>query len=1161
MNHFFSFCRLCFIILIFQAGSVSPLFAHHQGTDVKKRLLILNSFNPGYTWTDNMLRGIDDALNKSGLKLETSLQFMDMKRIKPSDAYYLGMKELLKEGYRNTRFDALIACDNDALEFMRMYRDELFPGVPLVFSSINDYDEKMLDGRKDLTGTSENTDYLGTINIALKLRPATKTVVVVSDGTTTGLEHVDAVRKIQAKVPGEINFTYLSLAEYTLDELATKLSTLPNDTIILLLHHFKDKNGDNFTVQESTSVLASRSSVPLFVLSDIRIGLGPLGGSVVSGYHHGEAAANMAIEVLKGRSIATMPVMLESPNRFMFDYNAMKRFGISEKLLPKGSIVVNRPISNFEKYRTLFYISSLVVILLVTLIVILVVEILRRRKAEQQLRSSSEQIKSFFNCAVDCIFIHDSHGKFLDCNQKACDSLGYTREEILRMTVRDIDVGANDVGIWDLIDDNRSSTVTGQHTRKDGSSFPVEVRLGAIGSGDHKTIIAIARDITERAEADKFIRESEERYRILFDKSPLGILLVESETLTILHFNSAACRSLGYEPEEFSRLRIMDFEVNDNREAISSRVEQLQKEGEVTFETVHLTKQRELRNVLVHLKIITLAGRRIIQSIHQDITEMKQAQKELDSRKRLLDTLLANLPVGVFMVEAPTGKALIANAKAQELLGRGILPDANNENLSELYEAYRYGTMERYPVEEMPIVRGMYGESVTVDDLLVVRPDGVSKLLEIAGAPVLDAEGNPIASLVCFQDITDRKEQEKEQLRVEKLESLGVLAGGIAHDFNNILTSIMGNISLAQMFVNASSKSHKPLQEAEKGSMRAAELAHQLLTFARGGEPIKAVVSVGRLVKETASLVLSGSNVKGEVHIQDSVHSIEADEGQISQVCSNLIINAAQAMPGGGRLTISAENETLDDVNLCDLPAGPYVKLSFADEGCGISEEDQKKIFDPYFTTKLNGNGLGLASAISIVTRHGGHIGVKSTLGKGATFVIHLPSTGTAYGAANEPQATSSIGLHAGGNILVMDDEEMIRELASGILDHLGYSVTTCADGASAVAEYQDAKEAGTPFSAVILDLTIPGGMGGMEAAEKIRESDPAARLIVSSGYSSDAIMSDFRKHGFSGAVSKPYKVADLGNLLSSLLPTHGTSSVGLSQNDGPGDYHKIEKT
>ena len=522
--------------------------------------------------------------------------------------------------------------------------------------------------------------------------------------------------------------------------------------------------------------------------------------------------------------------------------------------------------------------------------------------------------------------------------------------------------------------------------------------------------------------------------------------------------------------------------------------------------------------------------------IARDITDRILVEKELDERTRLLDTLLANLPVGVLMVAAPSGERLIANRKALEILGRGTLPAVSRENLLEVYDIYKFGTTERYPVEEMPIVRGLQGESSTVDDLLVVRPDGTSTLLEIFGAPVLDAAGQPWASLVCFQDITGRKEQEHEKLKIEKLESLGVLAGGIAHDFNNILTGIMGNISFAQMFLDASHKAFKPLHEAEQASLRARDLSQQLMTFAKGGEPVKKEVSVQHLVNESVSLILRGSNVKGIVEIADAVHSIEADEGQIEQVFHNIVLNATQAMPGGGTLTVMARNLQLDSANAMMLPPGGYVAIAFADEGCGISNDDLKKIFDPYFTTKSAGNGLGLASVHSIVSRHGGAIDVSSTLGRGTTFTIYLPSTGQS--SVRDFAATTGHvpGVHAGGSILVMDDEESIRTLAAEMIDYLGYRVTICSNGAEAIALYDAARKAGSPFAAVIMDLTIPGGMGGREAAEQILAIDPQACLIVSSGYSNDPIMADYRAYGFSAAVSKPSTISEFGQLLSTLL-------------------------
>jgi signal transduction histidine kinase/ActR/RegA family two-component response regulator len=395
-------------------------------------------------------------------------------------------------------------------------------------------------------------------------------------------------------------------------------------------------------------------------------------------------------------------------------------------------------------------------------------------------------------------------------------------------------------------------------------------------------------------------------------------------------------------------------------------------------------------------------------------------------------------------------------------------------------------------------------------------------------------------------DVTERKRYENEQLKMEKLESLGVLAGGIAHDFNNILTGIMGNISFAQLFLDAGHKSYKPLSEAEKASVRASELAHQLLTFARGGEPVKKVVSVQQLVSESLSLVLHGSNVKGSVRIPETIHAIEADEGQMSQLIHNIIINATQAMPGGGTLTITADNENLDDSNSLALPGGTYVRLTFADQGCGIAHDDLKRIFDPYFTTKETGNGLGLASVHSIVHRHGGHIGVSSVVDTGTTFTIHLPSIGDTYSSYQVYSASLPTGYHRGGSILVMDDEESIREMATDMLVYMGYQVTTCENGSEALIRYNAAREAGTPFSAVIMDLTIPGGMGGKDAALQILAIDPQACLIVSSGYSNDPIMSDFSAYGFSGSMAKPYNMTELGQQLGSLLSTQQSTAQPL---------------
>lgn len=445
------------------------------------------------------------------------------------------------------------------------------------------------------------------------------------------------------------------------------------------------------------------------------------------------------------------------------------------------------------------------------------------------------------------------------------------------------------------------------------------------------------------------------------------------------------------------------------------------------------------------------------------------------------------------------------------------------------------------PQDAGPDVKTVWQRLARGDDTVYslnnnITKDGTLINCEWVNAPLTDNHGKVTGAVSMVQDVTKRLAHEKEQLKMEKLESLGVLAGGIAHDFNNILTGITGNISFAQLLLDAGHRACKPLVEAEKASQRAGELARQLLTFARGGEPVKMEIAVQRIVNEAVSLMLRGSNVRATVEISDSLHAIEADEGQISQVFNNIILNAAQAMPDGGTLAISADNELLESSNGLSLPAGNYLKIIFSDQGNGIAADDLPRIFDPYFSTKSTGTGLGLASCHSIVSRHGGTILVSSVIGQGTTFTVYLPSTGSASLNQQVEATPLAAGVHEGGSILVMDDETMILELAAEMLTHLGYQAQTCLDGREAINLYQAAFGSGQSFSAVIMDLTIPGGMGGKEAAQQILAIDPQACLIVSSGYSSDPIMSDYRSYGFSGAVAKPYNVGEFSQMLSSLL-------------------------
>ncbi|HEX9023414.1 MAG TPA: ATP-binding protein, partial [Geobacteraceae bacterium] len=307
-------------------------------------------------------------------------------------------------------------------------------------------------------------------------------------------------------------------------------------------------------------------------------------------------------------------------------------------------------------------------------------------------------------------------------------------------------------------------------------------------------------------------------------------------------------------------------------------------------------------------------------------------------------------------------------------------------------------------------------------------------------------------------------------------------------------------------------------------------------TTAQGGGPVKKVTNLQKILNECISFILRGSNVQGVVDISPSLDAVEADEGQINQAFGNIILNGVQAMPGGGVLKVRGENVTLGPRNKLGLNPGNYVKIDFMDKGGGIAIENRKKIFDPYFTTKAKGTGLGLSSAYSILVRHGGYIDVHSVVGAGTTFTCYLPSTGKVMAEELAAHERMEMDAQAGGAVLVMDDEEMIRDIAAEILDYLGYRPTTCTRGEEAVAIYSAARDSGAPFAAAIMDLTIPGGMGGKEAAEQILRIDPGACLIVSSGYSVDPVMAQYRKYGFCGAVGKPYEAREIAQVLQACI-------------------------
>ena len=749
-------------------------------------------------------------------------------------------------------------------------------------------------------------------------------------------------------------------------------------------------------------------------------------------------------------------------------------------------------------------------------------------------RTSEERFRTFYDNMHDAVFINDAgNGRVIDVNRTACGMFGYSREELLSLDVSDISSNVSPYSGKEALEWlNRALAGVPQafewvSKRKDGTCFPSEVTLCRLTLDDKGTILAMVRDISDRKHAEEKLRLSEEKFSTAFRISPDSININRLDDGVYLEVNEGFTAITGYLPEEVVGKSSLELDIWVNPEERARLVRELNDHG------IMLNYEAEFRKKDGTIIIGQMSARRIdiegvpcLLNIARDISERRHAEELLRESEQTLRLLIEAMPVGVVLTN-DQGFIEYVNSNFVDLFGYAIedIP-TSDEWFQKAYPDpdYRNLMVSRWTNGLVELAKGVL---VPPREAKITCKNGTVRHV------IINTKMIRRRTLVIFTDITEREYIQHELLKVQKLESLGLLAGGIAHDFNNILTSILGNISFAQMFLEKSHKSRSLLEQAEKATQRAAELAGQLLTFAKGGEPVKKPVSMQRLVDESISLVLRGTKVAADIHMAADLHIVEADAGQLNQAFNNIIINAVQAMPGGGKLTVEAGNAPLAGVNALGLTPGDYIRLSFSDEGCGITDEELKQIFDPYFTTKSGGTGLGLSSVYSIITRHGGHISVTSDVGKGATFTIHLPSTGEPAVETGVKLDTETSSGPAGGSVLVMDDDEMILDLARNMLHHLGYRVTTCTNGEEAVSEYETAHESGMPFDAVILDLTVPGGMGGGEMARKILAFDPEARLIVSSGYSNDPIMAHYEEYGFCGAMVKPYRINELAEALS----------------------------
>ena len=751
-------------------------------------------------------------------------------------------------------------------------------------------------------------------------------------------------------------------------------------------------------------------------------------------------------------------------------------------------------------------------------------DITHRVQAETKLQESESLYKQVVDSASESIVITDINGSFLFLNPAAAKPLGGTPEEFIGKT------------FWDFLPSHMADTRMANIRKvfETGVGRLVEAPLAYRGethwfmantqpikdsSGKITAVLTLATDITNRKQVENTLRESEERFRLAFENANVGVCMVDMEG-KLIRVNKQMCQIFGYSQDVLEKMTVYDIAHPDDINVSPEFIEHsLSGEVEVsTFEKRYFHKEGHIIWGRVSSSLVKDADGApdYLISHVQDITQRHRAEAALKTSESRATALLEAIPDMMFRINRD-GVFLDYRADRLAMYAQDVDTIIGKKN------------RDLMPPSFADLVDRKIAQTLATEQMQTFEYE-----LPVAERGLVQYEARMVKSgadevIAIVRDITEKRKLEEEHLKANKMESLGLLAGGIAHDFNNLLTGLYGNLELTKMFVEKDHRAQKYLETAERSMGNAVRLTNQLLTFAKGGEPIKEKIALVELIQETAEFSLRGSNVKLEIEIDSDLWLVDADEGQLNQVISNLVINAQEAMPMGGIITIEAHNQQDE--------GDSFVEIKVQDQGGGIPQKYLDKVFDPYFSTKQKGSGLGLATSYSIIHKHNGRIWVESEPNKGTSFTIQLPAL-VASGNLLAQQNTEDIEFseHAPAKILVLDDEEVVREAIGGMLEAMGHRVEFAIDGEACVAKYRSANEATTPYDLVITDLTIPGGLGGQEAAQQILQINPDAKIIVSSGYATDPIMANYKQYGFKGIVVKPYRFIDFQHVVQQVL-------------------------
>ena len=1159
-------------------------------------IVILDSYHHGYEWSSQELDGLLSRLKELYPSIDPVIEHLDAKR-NPNEENLKVFKSLLKEKYAGQKPDLVIVLDDPALNLLLNHRDELFRDTPIVFGGINNFNPKIMQGHKNVTGVAQIMDVPKTVETALDLHPETKKIFVLHDYTVTGLAMRQEAEEDFKGFSGRVLAVFSN--PMTFEEAAQEMRSLPPHTIGLILSFVSDRHGKSASFSESVKALTLAASRPIYSTHFNALGNGIVGGSLVSGFDHGRVVADIALRILKGEEADSIPVVMSSGSKRMFDHVQLERFGVDMKSLPPDSIVINKPLSFYEEYKTLTIGTISAIIFLLAVICTLIASLLKLRKSlgdlyitrnslgnslrELETRNRLNTIllgfrdESMYNEVLDFLLevtgselgifgYFNSDGDFVApaVTRKVFNSqCNVPEKEIIfkfgdftrwwARSIREKNTVIRNGGGFSVPQGHLpiENTIIAPIVFNDVvvSSINLANKPGGYSKEDAQLIEMLASQIapvlytrlerdrqdSDRRKAEAELERSEHFLEQIVENIPDMIFVKDVDSLRFVRFNKAGEDLLGYSRDDLLGKNDYDFFTEEQADFFTEKDRQViagKNVTEIDYEQIN-TKLKGTRILRTKkLPVVDAKGEpQFLLGISTDITEQKKAEDELKSAYIRLHQIFDSITGLILVIDSTTYEILYANKFSEEIYGKNLEGGLCYERLNGFDTVCDHCSMSKViELQGQPHQREWFSPGLKkhlfVTERLIKWPDNRDVKFQFA------------------LDMTDIKQSEREKeklqsqlLQAQKMEAVGTLAGGIAHDFNNLLQVVLGYSEIVLARKTEDEVDYQDVFKIQQAGKRGADLVKKLLTFSRRVEskfiPIdlnQQITSLGSLLSRTIP-----KNISIDLSLGGDLAPILADPTQVDQILMNLAVNARDAMPGGGTLTIQTANVTLDEKSCSqnlEAQPGDYVLIRVSDTGHGMDSETLEHIFEPFFSTKEvgKGTGLGLATIYGIVKHLRGHIQCESILEQGTTFMIYLPAAPKQEVQELPAQETLMPGRNE--TVLLVDDEDEIRNLAKTILERAGYKVLTARNGLEAVETYGLRKN---EISVTLLDLIMPQ-MDGVQCLKEILAINPQAPVIIASGFSVDSHVKSMLEQKARGFVEKPYNSSQLNDCIRSVL-------------------------